>query len=88
MSTRISVLPVHEENQNAQKMLQHAKVNSKEAIFKIEDFDDCIRIKNICADITFGSNGTTKHIPISLTHDFLPDQIFTVNKTTFKVAKT
>lgn len=87
MSSKISVRPILEENHTAQKMLQAAKMNSKEAVFKVDVHDDIVRVKNICADVTFGSNGTTKHIPFSLTHDFLPGQKFAVDKIQFIVEK-
>jgi len=87
MSSKISVRPVNQKNISAQKMLEAAKTNSKEAVFSIHVGEDMVRVKNICADVTTGFNGTTKHIPFSLTHDFAPGQKFSVDKVPFEVVK-
>lgn len=77
------VLPCGKKCDEAKKLLAIAKQG--EGDFSIEERDDHVLIKNICADIKIKNNGHEDHLPMSLTKEFFPGDIFIANGFAFKV---
>lgn len=84
MPKNISVIPVSNDNEIALDLLKQA-VQGDSKLFSIQIFDDSIRVKNICSDITINSNGSKKHIPCASYVDLFPGQKFSVDNLNFQV---
>lgn len=84
MSRKISIVPVHKKDKNANDFLKKA-IQGNCDFFSIVFFDDSVRIKNICCDIIVNENGSAKHIPCASSIDLIPGQRFKVNNFLYKV---
>ncbi len=82
--SKISIVPVASENQAAKDFLAQA-TQGKSDFFKVEFFDDSVRVKNICSDIVINSNGSSRHIPCASSVDLTPGQRFKVNEYSFLI---
>jgi len=77
------VVPCGKKCEEAKKLL--ATVKEGKGDFNIEERDDHILVRNVCADIKIKNNGHENHLPFSITKQFFPGDIFIANGYAFTV---
>ncbi|GEM_PF-5281550 len=69
--------------EEAKKILKNVKEGKGD--FIIEERDDHVLVRNICADIKIKNNSHENHLPFSITKQFFIGDIFIVNGYAFKI---